>query len=171
MVVLVPVPGLRPGDVAVGVVLEFEGGCLCVCLCFEEGASGLRALRERGGEEGGERVREEGVHFGGVQYWLGPRTNNDTFSFLLLVEERKEGGMNADREGVVKDEYDYAVRVIGDEARCERGEVEIRTALRVLRFRRERDRGCRGGAVCACPAEDRSVRCQRKQPAQRKVEK
>jgi hypothetical protein len=64
MVVMAPGPG--PGDVAVGVVLQFEGGCLGVRLCFEEGAPGLRALGECGGEEGGEWVREEGVHFGGV---------------------------------------------------------------------------------------------------------
>lgn len=36
-----------------GVVLKFKGGSLCVRLCFEEGAPGLRALGERGGEEGG----------------------------------------------------------------------------------------------------------------------
>ena len=59
-------PGVGPGDVAVGVVLQFEGCCLGVRLCFEEGAPGLCALWERGGEKGGERVREEGVQFGGV---------------------------------------------------------------------------------------------------------
>jgi len=63
-----PVPG--PRDVAVGVVPQLDGGGLCVGLCFEEGAPGCRALGEIGGEEGGERVREEGVDFGGVQYRL-----------------------------------------------------------------------------------------------------
>jgi len=37
-----------------------------VGLGFEEGASGSGALGERGGEEGGERVREEAVYFGGI---------------------------------------------------------------------------------------------------------
>jgi len=59
-----PVP--RPRDVAVGVVLQLDGGGLRVCLCFEEGAPGSRTLGEVGGEEGGERVREEGDDFGGV---------------------------------------------------------------------------------------------------------
>jgi hypothetical protein len=46
-----------------------------VGLCFEEGAPGLCALGEGGGEKGGERVREQIVHFGGIQYWLvGPRS-------------------------------------------------------------------------------------------------
>jgi hypothetical protein len=64
--------GIGPGpwNVGVGVVLQFDGGRLCVRFCFEEGPSGLCALGERGGEEGGERVREEGVYFGGVQHWL-----------------------------------------------------------------------------------------------------
>jgi hypothetical protein len=59
-------PGIGPRDVAVGVVLQFESGCLGVGLCFEEGAPGPRALGECGGEEGGKWVREEGVHFGRV---------------------------------------------------------------------------------------------------------
>src|SRR5260221_8609980 len=59
-----PVPW--PRDVAVGVVLQLDGGGLRVCLCFEEGASGSCTLGEVGGEEGGERVREEGDDFGGV---------------------------------------------------------------------------------------------------------
>ena len=68
-----PVP--RPRDVAVGVVLQLDGGGLRVSLCFEEGAPGSRTLGEVGGEEGGERVREEGVDFGGVQYRLGRGRN------------------------------------------------------------------------------------------------
>jgi hypothetical protein len=117
----VPGPGLRPGDVAVCVVLEFEGGCLCVRLCFEEGASGLRALGERGGEEGGEWVREEGVHFWSVQYWLGPRT---TTLSAFCVGRGEERGRNADREGVVEDEYDYAVRAMSLVMSCLRRDVK-----------------------------------------------
>lgn len=64
-------PGPGPRDVAVGVVPQLDGCGLRVGLCFEEGAPGSRALGEVGGEEGGERVREEGVDFGGVQDWLG----------------------------------------------------------------------------------------------------
>lgn len=77
---VVRVPGPGPGNVAVGVVAQLERGGLCVRLCFEERASGRRALRERGGEEGGERVREQGFHFWGVQHRL---------------------------DGVVENEYDY----------------------------------------------------------------
>lgn len=62
--------GPGPWNVGVGVVLQFDGGRLCVRFCFEEGPSGLCALGECGGEEGGEWVREEGVYFGGVQHWL-----------------------------------------------------------------------------------------------------
>jgi hypothetical protein len=105
-------PGVGPGDVAVGVVLQFEGGCLGVRLCFEEGAPGLCALGERGGEKGGERVREEGVHFGGVQYWLVGRTGMGGALLSLVAEGKWEGWTH--REGVVEDEYDYPVRVVGD---------------------------------------------------------
>lgn len=81
-------PERGPGDVGVGVVLQFEGGGLGVRLCFEEGAPGLCALGEGGGEKGGERVREEIVHFGGVQYWLvGPRSQ------LLLLDGIGEDGL------------------------------------------------------------------------------
>ena len=52
-------------------VPQLDGGGLRVGLCLEEGAPGSRALGEVGGEEGGERVREEGVDFGGVQDRLG----------------------------------------------------------------------------------------------------
>lgn len=48
--------GPGPWNVGVGVVLQFDGGRLCVRFCFEEGPSGLCALGERGGEEGGEWV-------------------------------------------------------------------------------------------------------------------
>jgi hypothetical protein len=51
-------------------VLQFDGGCLCVRFCFEKGSSGLCTLGECGGEEGGEWVREEGVYFGSIQHWL-----------------------------------------------------------------------------------------------------
>jgi len=64
-----PVPG--PRDVAVGVVPQLDGGGLRVGFCFDEGAPGSRTLGKVGGEEGGKRVREEGIDFGGVQYWLG----------------------------------------------------------------------------------------------------
>ena len=64
-------PGPGPRDVAVGVVPQLDCCGLRVGLCFEEGAPGPRALGEVGGEEGGERVREEGVDFGGVQDRLG----------------------------------------------------------------------------------------------------
>jgi hypothetical protein len=64
-----PVPW--PREVAVGVVLQLDGGGLRVSFCFEEGAPGSRTLGEVGGEEGGERVREEGDDFRCVQYRLG----------------------------------------------------------------------------------------------------
>jgi hypothetical protein len=104
---VVVVPGIGPGDVAVGVVLQFEGGCLCVSLCFEEGAPGLRALGECCGEEGGERVREEGVDFGGVQHWL----VGGTVVWVTPELQREKGGMDCYHEGVVEDEYDYALCV------------------------------------------------------------
>ena len=49
---------MRPGprNVVVGVVLQFDGGRLCVRFCLEERPSGLCALGECGGEEGGEWV-------------------------------------------------------------------------------------------------------------------
>jgi hypothetical protein len=62
--------GPGPWNVGVGVVLQFDGGRLCVRFCFGEGPSRLCALGECGGEEGGEWVREKGVYFGGVQHWL-----------------------------------------------------------------------------------------------------
>ena len=92
VVVVAREPGVGPGDVAIGVVLQFEGGCLGVRLCFEEGPPRLCALGERGGEKGGERVREEGVHFGGVQYWLVGRTGMGS-ALLSLVA----GGNGRDR--------------------------------------------------------------------------
>jgi len=75
-----------PGDVAVGVVLQLEGGGLCVGLCFEEGAPGACALWECGGEKGGERVREELVDFGCVQDWLGMGRKGLNRELVFLVE-------------------------------------------------------------------------------------
>ena len=64
------VPGPGPGKVAVGMVAQLESGGLCVRLCFKIRAPGSRTLWERGGEEGGERMREEGFDFRGVQHRL-----------------------------------------------------------------------------------------------------
>jgi hypothetical protein len=70
--------------------------------------------------------------------------------------------VDTDLEGVVEDEYDYAVRVcVRRVVNVNVGKCEgLRTASRVPRFLRERGRGCREGAVCLCPAEDQSVLCQ-----------
>jgi hypothetical protein len=72
-------PG-QPWNVAVGVVLQFDGCRFCVCFCFEEGPSGLCALGKCGREEGGEWVREEGVYLGGVQHWLVGGVGIDTLA-------------------------------------------------------------------------------------------
>jgi hypothetical protein len=70
--------------------LELERGGLRVGLGFEEGAPRRGALREGGGEERGERVREEGVYFGGVQDWL----KEGIITFLLRREcPIREGGV------------------------------------------------------------------------------
>jgi hypothetical protein len=89
------------------VVLQLEGGGLCVGLCFEEGAPGACALWECGGEKGGERVREELVDFGCVQDWLGMGRKRLSRELVFWL---REGGTNL--EGVIEDEYDYAVCVI-----------------------------------------------------------
>jgi len=95
-------PGPGPGNVAVGVVAQLECGGLCVRLSFEERAPGPRTFRECGGEEGGKRVREYGFHFRGVQHRLwgmiasGRRQNRSVREATNL-------------EGVVENEYDYAV--------------------------------------------------------------
>lgn len=94
--------GSGPWNVAVGVVLQFDGGCLCVRFCVEEGPSGFCAFGERGGEEGGEWVREEGVYFGGVQHWLVRGVG-----IGILARNRL-----TNLEGVIKNEYDYAVRML-----------------------------------------------------------
>lgn len=60
-----------PGHVAVRVVLQLERGGLCVRFGFEERAPRSSALGKLGGEERSKRVREEGVYFWGIEYWLG----------------------------------------------------------------------------------------------------
>jgi hypothetical protein len=81
------VPGPGPGNVAVGVVVQFERGSLCVRLCFEIRTPGSRTFRECGGEEGGERVREQGFHFRGVQHRLCGEVD-DTGTTNSACEER-----------------------------------------------------------------------------------
>jgi len=53
-----------------------------VGLGFQQGAPGSGTLREGGREEGGKRVREEAVYFGGIQYWLRRRALCDD-EFML----------------------------------------------------------------------------------------
>ena len=86
-----PVPW--PREVAVGVVLQLDGGGFRVGFCFEEGAPGSRTLGEVGGEERGERVREEGDDFGRVQYRLGKggglKRSQSGAGILVGGEERR----------------------------------------------------------------------------------
>ena len=64
-----------------------------------------------------------------------------------------------DLEGVVENEHNYAVHVMGDVC-CVRhavnnvGSGEGRTESRVPRFRRERGRGCKVVVACLCLVED-----------------
>ena len=84
--------GPGPWNVAVGVVLQFDGGRLCVRFCFEVGSSGLCALGECGGEEGGEWVREQGFDFRGVQHRLYGEVHDIGRTTKIVRVRNKPGG-------------------------------------------------------------------------------
>ena len=86
------VPGPGPGNVAVGVIAQLERGGLCVRLCFKIRAPGSRALRECGGEEGGEWVREQGFDFRGVQHRLYGEVHDIGRTTKIVRVRNKPGG-------------------------------------------------------------------------------
>jgi hypothetical protein len=144
-------PGPGPLDVAVGVVAQLECGGLCVRLGFEERAPGRRTLRECGGEEGGERVREQSFYFRGVQHRLwegvGIMTKNSACGEERTWRVLSRMSTTTLCESGIYEECGGSLEYMG----------EGRTASRVPGSRQEKGRGRTAGVAYPCHWEGRSA--------------